>query len=350
MGSDSTPGGTSPDGALPRSDPHRRRAEQDPRHGGRTSTVHDGDTSSTARDERDSAVPATRPAADTGPRRHPDTGSGRPTDTGRGHRSGLWDRLRGRNADEQRRPDPWRVEGMPQDSARTPNRRPRGGGYWWWLLAFLVINWIVVSVAMAPPSRTEVSYTFFSQQLNAGNVQTVTSTADAIQGAFTKPVGYPPGAPDATQVALFTTQRPSFATDDLFGTLAAKGVTVNAIPPDAPPPLWQQVVVGFGPTLLFVGLLLWFLRRRSSGRGWWARRARRVRPIPGGALPARRRAAHDIRRRRRHRRGRARGERDRRVPPRPAALHPARRADPARRAALRPARHGQDSARQGGGR
>jgi cell division protease FtsH len=179
----------------------------------------------------------------------------------------LWDRLRGRNADEQRRPDPWRVEGMPQDSARTPNRRPRGGGYWWWLLAFLVINWIVASVAMAPPSRTEVSYTFFSQQLNAGNVQTVTSTADAIQGAFTKPVGYPPGAPDATQVALFTTQRPSFATDDLFGTLAAKGVTINAIPPDAPPPLWQQVVVGFGPTLLFVGLLLWFLRRRSSGAG-----------------------------------------------------------------------------------
>ena len=212
-------------------------------------------------------MPATRPAADTGPRRHPDTGSGRPTDTGRGHRSGLWDRLRGRNADEQRRPDPWRVEGMPQDSARTPNRRPRGGGYWWWLLAFLVINWIVASVAMAPPSRTEVSYTFFSQQLNAGNVQTVTSTADAIQGAFTKPVGYPPGAPDATQVALFTTQRPSFATDDLFGTLAAKGVTINAIPPDAPPPLWQQVVVGFGPTLLFVGLLLWFLRRRSSGPG-----------------------------------------------------------------------------------
>ena len=212
-------------------------------------------------------MPATRPAADTGPRRHPDTGSGRPTDTGRGHRSGLWDRLRGRNADEQRRPDPWRVEGMPQDSARTPNRRPRGGGYWWWLLAFLVINWIVASVAMAPPSRTEVSYTFFSQQLNAGNVQTVTSTADAIQGAFTKPVGYPPGAPDATQVALFTTQRPSFATDDLFGTLAAKGVTINAIPPDAPPPLWQQVLVGFGPTLLFVGLLLWFLRRRSSGPG-----------------------------------------------------------------------------------
>ena len=80
-------------------------------------------------------------------------------------------------------------------------------------------------------------------------------------------VGYPPGATDAAQVGLFTTQRPSFATDDLYGTLAAKGVTVNATLPDAPPPLWQQIVVGFGPTLLFVGLLLWFLRRRSAGSG-----------------------------------------------------------------------------------
>ena len=156
---------------------------------------------------------------------------------------------------------------MPEDSTRTPNRRPRGGGYWWWLIAILAINWIIASVAMGPPARTTVSYTFFTEQLNAGNVQTVTSTADTIQGQFTKPVGYPPGATDAAQVGLFTTQRPSFATDDLYGTLAAKGVTVNATLPDAPPPLWQQIVVGFGPTLLFVGLLLWFLRRRSAGSG-----------------------------------------------------------------------------------
>jgi cell division protease FtsH len=128
-----------------------------------------------------------------------------------------------------------------------------------------VINWIVMSVALAPPSRTDVSYTFFTDQLNATNVQTVTSTADTIQGDFKKEVDYPPGSKDATQVDLFTTQRPSFANDDLLGTLEAKGVTVNANPPDAPPPVWQQVLVGFGPTLLFVGLLLWFLRRSASG-------------------------------------------------------------------------------------
>jgi hypothetical protein len=57
-----------------------------------------------------------------------------------------------------------------------------GGG----LLAILLINWIIMSIALAPPSRTNVSCTSFSQQLDAGNVQTVTATADTIEGAFTK--------------------------------------------------------------------------------------------------------------------------------------------------------------------
>jgi cell division protease FtsH len=118
---------------------------------------------------------------------------------------------------------------------------------------------------MGPPERTDVSYTFFTDQLGAGNVETVTSSADTIQGEFTKAVDYPPGSKDADDVDLFTTERPSFATDDLLGTLEAKGVTVNATDPDAAPPLWQQILLGFGPTLLFVGLLLFFLRRSASG-------------------------------------------------------------------------------------
>jgi cell division protease FtsH len=163
---------------------------------------------------------------------------------------------------------------MPDESSGTSSQRPRRGGFWWLVIAVLVINWIVMSVALAPPTRTNVSYTFFTDQLNAGNVQTVTSTADTVQGEFKKEVAYPAGSKDAAQVDLFTTQRPSFATDDLFGTLAAKGVTVNANPPDAAPPVWQQILVGFGPTLLFVGLLLWFLRRSvsaASGLGGFGR-------------------------------------------------------------------------------
>jgi cell division protease FtsH len=152
-------------------------------------------------------------------------------------------------------------------SADSPRQRPRRGGFWSLLAAVLVINWIVMSLVLGPPPRTTVSYTFFEDQLDAGNVDEVTTKADTIQGDFTRPVDYPPGSRDAAEVDLFTTQRPSFATDDLLGTLEAENVTVNATDPDASAPLWQRILLGFGPTLLFVGLLLWFLRRSSSGVG-----------------------------------------------------------------------------------
>ncbi len=186
--------------------------------------------------------------------------------TGTGRTSGLLARLRGRSGQEPDRPNPWRVEGMGNTSGR-PDQRPRRGGFWMLLIGALLVNWVVASLVMGPQERTDVSYSFFTEQLDAGNVQTVTSTADTIQGRFEKAVDYPPDSQDSARVGLFTTQRPSFATDDLLGTLESKGVTVNANPPDAPPPLWRQLLVGFGPTLLLVGLLLWFARRSASGLG-----------------------------------------------------------------------------------
>ncbi|MGY1616565.1 ATP-dependent zinc metalloprotease FtsH [Geodermatophilus sp. SYSU D00691] len=187
-----------------------------------------------------------------------------PDTTPGGRRPALLRRLRGRGADEPRRGAPWRVEGMPDDADRPAGRQPRRVGVWWLLVAALVVNWVLASLVMGPPARTDVSYTFFTEQLDAGNVETVTSTADTIEGELGDAVDYPPGADDAVRVDLFTTQRPSFATDDLLGTLEAKGVTVNATDPDAAAPLWQQLLVGFGPTLLLVGLLVWFLRRRAA--------------------------------------------------------------------------------------
>ena len=45
--------------------------------------------------------------------------------------------------------------------------------------------------------------------------------------------------------------------------LLREDVTVNAEPPDRVP-VWQQLVFGFGPTILLVALLVW-LARRSAG-------------------------------------------------------------------------------------
>src|SRR3954454_72046 len=176
-------------------------------------------------------------------------------------------RWRDRRSRTGERPQPWRVEGAPSASGGSPNRRPWIRRFWWLVVAALAINWLVMSVLVSPAPRTDVSYTFFVQQLDAGDVTTVTSTGNAIEGTFTKPVSYSAAGQTTTDVARFTTERPTFAHDGLFQTLEAKGVTVNADNPDAAPPVWQQLLLGFGPTLLFLGLLVWFLRRGASAMG-----------------------------------------------------------------------------------
>ncbi|WP_213003384.1 ATP-dependent zinc metalloprotease FtsH [Winogradskya consettensis] len=167
-------------------------------------------------------------------------------------------------------PPPWKVEGHPGGAPGTPapKQRPAWMRFGWLLLALLAVNWIVSSFILAPPERTAVSYTYFLTQVDAKNIGDITSTGDTIEGSLKAEASYTPvGEKKAEKVTRFTTQRPSFADDSLFTKLQTDGVQVNANPPDAPAPIWQQLLVGFGPTLLLVGLLIWFLRRGAAAAG-----------------------------------------------------------------------------------
>ncbi|HEX6402171.1 MAG TPA: ATP-dependent metallopeptidase FtsH/Yme1/Tma family protein [Pseudonocardiaceae bacterium] len=178
------------------------------------------------------------------------------------------DSIRSRPRREPPETPPWRVEGLPEhNGGPSPPRWPNWSRFWWVLLALLAINWIVSAMLLGPAPRPAVSYTFFTQQVDAGNVKEITSTADRIEGVFKQKVPYPPGAQDAKPVERFSTQRPSFANDPLLQNLQAKGVVVNANPPDQGPPVWEQVLLGFGPTLLFLGLMVWFFRRSAAAGG-----------------------------------------------------------------------------------
>jgi cell division protease FtsH len=169
------------------------------------------------------------------------------------------------------RPHPWRVEGAPPGSTDAgPPKKPRPAWQrWGWMLVLLLAaNWVISSFLLAPPARTPVSYTFFLTQVQGVNVSEITSTGDKIEGTFTKKVAYTPtGEKKSEQVDRFTTQRPSFADDKLFAQLQGNNVPVNANPPDAPAPIWQQLLVGFGPTILLVGLLVYVGRRMAAGAG-----------------------------------------------------------------------------------
>ena len=74
--------------------------------------------------------------------------------------------------------------GARRDGGEGP-QRPRlfGPRFWLLLLGLLVLNW-VLSALVRPPERTEVPYTLFRAQVEAGNVTSVTGIEDAIDGQF----------------------------------------------------------------------------------------------------------------------------------------------------------------------
>jgi cell division protease FtsH len=147
-------------------------------------------------------------------------------------------------------------------------------------LALLALNVYLGSRAMQQESRVRVPYSpFFLDQVKRGHVKDITSKGTAIQGTFTQKLTYGKSKP----TTRFRTEIPAFADNDaLSKLLEEKGVVVNAQPLDTGAPWWQSLLLFFGPTILFVGLLFWLMRRAGNVQnvlGSFGRsRARRYQP------------------------------------------------------------------------
>ena len=137
------------------------------------------------------------------------------------------------------------------------------------MLAFigvlLAINVWAGSKAMRPAARVRVPYSpFFLQQVTAGKVTTISSKGTAIQGTFAKKQSYQGSKP----TTLFKTEIPAFAdTKALSQLLERKRVVVNAQPLSTSGPWWETLLVGFGPTILLIGLLVLLTRRAGNVQG-----------------------------------------------------------------------------------
>src|SRR5438094_6585764 len=130
----------------------------------------------------------------------------------------------------------------------------------------MVANWVLMRALAPEPSYVSIPYTLFKEQVQAGNVEEVTSQGDAIQGAFKKEVTYPREGPNARTALRFKTLLPAFADPGLETLLEEKGVVINARPLDEGRPFWQNLLLGFGPTVLLIGAFIW-LTRRAAGAG-----------------------------------------------------------------------------------
>jgi cell division protease FtsH len=185
----------------------------------------------------------------------------------------------------------WRVAPAPdgRGAPETPAPRPphRSRGFLWFVVALLAFN--VASVFLFSPGgqqRVKVPFSpFFLSELRSGRVASIAATGDSIQGTFRSPLRYPSSDRKATPTSLFATQVPSFWNNDqLTALLRSEGVQVNAQSTTQSTPLIVSVLLGFGPTLLIVGLFVLFARRAAKGGGMGAlgnfgrSKARRIDP------------------------------------------------------------------------
>ena len=140
------------------------------------------------------------------------------------------------------------------------------------VLVLLALNY--VSVALLGPGKepsVDIAYNpTFREQVKAGNVERISAKGETVEGKFKKAV-QPAG--DQKAAKNFETEVPTFAnTDELSKLLEENGVIVQAKPINSGG-LLVNLLLGFGPVILLVGLFV-FLARRAGGGAAWARWAR----------------------------------------------------------------------------
>jgi cell division protease FtsH len=151
------------------------------------------------------------------------------------------------------------------------------------VLGLLALNLWISSNALQPAARVQIPYSpTFLHYVGVNNVSQISSTGDSIQGTFKNAITYPSNSKSAQPTTLFSTQIPSFASNEqLFKLLANHQVTINAHPVQSSPSLISELLFGFGPTILLVLLFVWLMRRAAAGgagglMGFGRSRARRV--------------------------------------------------------------------------
>jgi cell division protease FtsH len=180
-----------------------------------------------------------------------------------------------------------------QPNVLAPMRRPN---FWITLLLLFALNYFLINTLFPDPGGdiATISYTFFKQQVEAGNVREITARGEDIQGIFNEPVlrsqdplnaaaaaeasatavateapsgGLFGGPREEPSFTRFATVKPIFVDAELLPLLESNDVVISARPlAEARSPL-LTFLLAFGPTLLLLGGFLWLNSRLMRGAG-----------------------------------------------------------------------------------
>jgi cell division protease FtsH len=163
---------------------------------------------------------------------------------------------------------PWRTEGLPQEG--NPNT-PRGPTRWLRIIFALSIYAIFFGLLTMQDRLSDpetLPYTEFKQQVAAQNVAEVFARGDSIQGELHKAAPVPGDTSDPPRTyQKFTTERPTFAKDDLLEELAASKALVRATPIVQQRGIFTNLLISVAPFLLLIGFYVWMFKRQQKALG-----------------------------------------------------------------------------------
>jgi cell division protease FtsH len=144
--------------------------------------------------------------------------------------------------------------------------RPNPMSHWtiilWLFILFLLMGpWIS---SLLSGRGTQISYTDFRSQVQAGNVAKVTVQGEKITGVFKKPVETKTSGGATSSYKEFFTYLPSFGDPELLNLLNAQKVEI-ATQPKKDVSWWGDLLTGMLPILIILGLVIFFLRRGGLG-------------------------------------------------------------------------------------
>jgi len=130
-----------------------------------------------------------------------------------------------------------------------------------WLLGYLVLfGMLTVQDQLSGPQP--VPYTEFKIQVANRNVGELFARGDSIEGQLKKAAPVPGELDRSYQ--QFTTERPTFASDNLLDELTAGGATVRATPLVQQRGFLANLLISFAPILLLVGFYVWMFKRQQG--------------------------------------------------------------------------------------
>ncbi len=156
-----------------------------------------------------------------------------------------------------------------QEESQQPNtpRLPNQGAF-----GFLI--WILIGLAIAAwlwnqfggvNSPTQISYSAFRQEVEAGNVERITVSGQKIQGQLQEPAEKQIADEETIEYTDFVTYLPSFGDEELLSLLEGQSVEVETEPDTGFS--WWAIALNLLPFLLLIAVGYWFLgRMRGQGQ------------------------------------------------------------------------------------